>query len=86
MTMVIGVKDDENKFDMMVSETINIALDMCLILIFVNMPSIDCHDLLSLSSYRFATALLMTDHGLQFNWLMKKVAYQGLRLCHHSEK
>ena len=35
MTMVIGVKDDENKFDMMVSETINIALDMCLILIFV---------------------------------------------------
>ena len=30
MTMVIGVKDDENKFDMMVSETINIALDMCL--------------------------------------------------------
>ena len=30
MTMVIGVKDDENKFDMMVSEAINIALDMCL--------------------------------------------------------
>ena len=29
MTMVIGVKDDENKFDMMVSKTINIALDMC---------------------------------------------------------
>ena len=27
MTMVIGVKDDENKFDMMVSKTINIALD-----------------------------------------------------------
>ena len=32
MTMVIGVKDDENKFDMMVSEAINIALDMCLYL------------------------------------------------------
>ena len=84
MTMVIGVKDDENKFDMMVSETINIALDMCQYL--YNLPPIDCHCLFSLSSYRFATALLMTDHGLQFNWLMKKVAYQGLRLCHHSEK
>ena len=84
MTMVIGVKDDENKFDMMVSETINIALDMCLK--NAHICTIDCHCLFSLSSYRFATALLMTDHGLQFNWLMKKVAYQGLRLCHHSEK
>ena len=85
MTMVIGVKDDENKFDMMVSETINIALNMCLNICKI-WPPIDCHCLFSLSSYRFATALLMTDHGLQFNWLMKKVAYQGLRLCHHSEK
>ena len=60
MTMVLGVKDDENKFDMMVSFAIaNTFLNNLYLL------SIEIH-------FRFEIVSLMMELEPQFNWLMKK--------------
>ena len=58
MTMVLGVKDDENKFDMMVSFAIANALQ---------------NKLLSIETYfRFEIVWLMMVLGHLFSWSTKK--------------